>query len=224
MSGRRSLSAALAHNSVLTDVSSDQQQRGLETYLDIDRDTTARLGITPLQIDNTLYDAFGQRQVSVIYSAINQYHVVMEIDPRYTQYPDSLRDVYVSISGATPPALRRPMHRAERSPRQQRTAPFPPRLRCHQRRARHRRRQHRAQRLNIRERRCGAQCRHQCPRQYRSWLDVRRSRGVHDTGDYDPAGGRHPLPAEPHAVVGQSPGTVRRLDHVVQFATRQIAR
>ena len=94
---------ALAHNSVLTDVSSDQQQRGLETYVDIDRDTTARLGVSPLQIDNTLYDAFGQRQVSVIYSAINQYHVVMEIDPRYTQYPDSLRDVYVSISGATPP-------------------------------------------------------------------------------------------------------------------------
>jgi multidrug efflux pump len=94
---------ALEHNSVLTDVSSDQQQRGLETYVDIDRDTTARLGISPLQIDNTLYDAFGQRQVSVIYSAINQYHVVMEIDPRYTQYPDSLRDVYVSISGATPP-------------------------------------------------------------------------------------------------------------------------
>ena len=94
---------ALEHNSVLTDVSSDQQQRGLETYLDIDRDTAARLGISPLQIDNTLYDAFGQRQVSVIYSAINQYHVVMEVDPRYTQYPNSLRDVYVSLSGATPP-------------------------------------------------------------------------------------------------------------------------
>ncbi len=93
---------AIEHNPVLTDVSSDQQQRGLETYLDIDRDTTARLGITPLQIDNTLYDAFGQRQVSVIYSAINQYHVVMEIDPRYTQFPDSLRDVYVSQTGATP--------------------------------------------------------------------------------------------------------------------------
>jgi len=93
---------ALEHNPVLTDVSSDQQQHGLETYLDIDRDTTARLGISPLQIDNTLYDAFGQRLVSTIYSAYNQYHVVMEIDPRYTQYPESLRDVYVSLSGATP--------------------------------------------------------------------------------------------------------------------------
>jgi multidrug efflux pump len=94
---------ALEHNPVLTDVSTDQQQRGLETYLDIDRDTTARLGISPLQINNTLYDAFGQRQVSVIYSAINQYHVVMEIDPRDTQYPNSLRDVYVATSGANPP-------------------------------------------------------------------------------------------------------------------------
>jgi multidrug efflux pump len=93
---------ALEHNSVLTDVSSDQQQRGLETYLDIDRDTTARLGISPQQIDNTLYDAFGQRQVSTIYSAINQYHVVMEIDPRYTQFPTSLRDVYVATTGGSP--------------------------------------------------------------------------------------------------------------------------
>ncbi len=93
---------ALEHSSVLADVSSDQQQRGLETYLDIDRDTTARLGLTPQIIDNTLYDALGQRQVSVIYSAINQYHVVMEIDPRYTQYPDSLRDVYVAAAGGTP--------------------------------------------------------------------------------------------------------------------------
>jgi multidrug efflux pump len=94
---------AIEHSPVLTDVSSDQQQRGLETYVDIDRDAVARFGISPLQVDNTLYDAFGQRQVSVIYSAINQYHVVMEVDPRYTQFPNSLRDVYVSLSGGTPP-------------------------------------------------------------------------------------------------------------------------
>jgi multidrug efflux pump len=93
---------ALEYNSVLADVSSDQQQKGLETFLDIDRDTTARLCVTPQQIDNALYDAFGQRQVSVIYNAINQYHVVMEIDPRYAQYPDSLRDVYVAASAAAP--------------------------------------------------------------------------------------------------------------------------
>jgi multidrug efflux pump len=92
---------ALEHSSVVTDVSSDQQQRGLESDLIVDRPTASRLGITPAQIDNTLYDAFGQRQVSVIYSAINQYHVVMEIDPRYTQYPASLADVYVATSGGS---------------------------------------------------------------------------------------------------------------------------
>ncbi|MGA8610953.1 MAG: efflux RND transporter permease subunit [Xanthobacteraceae bacterium] len=90
---------ALEGSGVLADLNSDQQQKGLETDLVIDRDTASRLGITPSQIDNTLYDAFGQRQVSVIYSAINQYHVVMEIDPRYTQNPLSLKDIYVSTSG-----------------------------------------------------------------------------------------------------------------------------
>jgi multidrug efflux pump len=94
---------ALAHSPVLTDIKSDQPRNGLETDIVIDRDTSARLGISPLQIDNTLYDAFGQRQVSVIYGAFNQYHVVMEIDPRYTQYPISLRDVYVATSGANAP-------------------------------------------------------------------------------------------------------------------------
>jgi len=90
---------ALEHSKVMADVNSDQQQRGLESDLVIDRPTASRLGITPAQIDNTLYDAFGQRQVSVIYSAVNQYHVIMEIDPRYTQYPESLRNIYVATSG-----------------------------------------------------------------------------------------------------------------------------
>jgi multidrug efflux pump len=93
------LVTALEHSAVLADVNSDQQQKGLETDLVIDRDTASRLGITASQIDSTLYDAFGQRQVSVIYSAINQYHVVMEIDPRYTQYPASLSDIYIATSG-----------------------------------------------------------------------------------------------------------------------------
>jgi multidrug efflux pump len=92
------LVAALEHSAVLADVNSDQQQKGLETDVVIDRDTASRLGITASQIDSTLYDAFGQRQVSVIYSAINQYHVVMEIDPRYTQYPASLSDIYIATS------------------------------------------------------------------------------------------------------------------------------
>ncbi len=95
------LTAALQHSPVLTDVNSDQQQKGLETDILIDRDSAARLGITPIQIDNTLYDAFGQRQVSTIYSALNQYHVVMEVAPRYWQSPETLRDLYVSTSGAT---------------------------------------------------------------------------------------------------------------------------
>ena len=93
------LVTALEHSAVLADINSDQQQKGLETDLIIDRDTASRLGITASQIDSTLYDAFGQRQVSVIYSAINQYHVVMEIDPRYTQYPASLKDIYIATSG-----------------------------------------------------------------------------------------------------------------------------
>ena len=93
---------ALENSSVLADVNSDQQQTGLETDIDIDRDTASRLGIIVSLIDNTLYDAFGQRQVSTIYSAVNQYHVVMEVDPRYWQDPAILKDLYVSTSGATP--------------------------------------------------------------------------------------------------------------------------
>jgi multidrug efflux pump len=84
---------------ILTQVNSDQQNKGLETDITIDRDTAARLGISVAQIDNTLYDAFGQRQVSTIYNARNQYHVVMEVAPPYWQNPDTLRDVYVSKSG-----------------------------------------------------------------------------------------------------------------------------
>ena len=93
---------ALQNSSVLADVNSDQEQTGLETDIDIDRDTASRLGIIVSQIDNTLYDAFGQRQVSTIYSAVNQYHVVMEVDPRYWQDPSILKDLYVSTSGANP--------------------------------------------------------------------------------------------------------------------------
>jgi multidrug efflux pump len=90
---------ALQNNPLLRDVNTDQQQKGLETDLVIDRPTASRLGLTVSQIDNTLYDAFGQRQVSTIYSALNQYHVVMEVEPRYWQSPDMLKDIYVSTSG-----------------------------------------------------------------------------------------------------------------------------
>jgi multidrug efflux pump len=93
---------ALQNSSVLADVNSDQQQTGLETDVVIDRDTASRLGIIVSLIDSTLYDAFGQRQVSTIYSAVNQYHVVMELDPRYWQDPAILKDLYVSTVGASP--------------------------------------------------------------------------------------------------------------------------
>ena len=79
----------------IADVSSDQQDRGLEASLVIDRDTAARLGITTQQIDDALYDAFGQRQVSTMYTELNQYHVVMEVAPRFWQSPETLRDVFV---------------------------------------------------------------------------------------------------------------------------------
>jgi multidrug efflux pump len=96
------LTEALMNSDVLKDVNLDQQQGGLETDVLIDRDTTMRLGLTLSAIDNTLYDAFGQRQVSVIYSAQNQYHVVMEVAPRYWQEPRTLDQLYVSTSGANP--------------------------------------------------------------------------------------------------------------------------
>jgi multidrug efflux pump len=95
------IAAALQADPNLTDVNSDQQNKGLESDLVIDRDAAAQLGITVSQIDNTLYDAFGQRQVSTIYVARNQYHVIMEVAPQYWQNPETLKDVYVSTSGGS---------------------------------------------------------------------------------------------------------------------------
>ena len=93
--------AALQKIHLITEVNLDQQQNGLESDIVIDRNTAARLGLNVSEIDNTLYDAFGQRQVSVIYAAQNQYHVVMEVAPQYWQNPEILKDVYVSTSGGT---------------------------------------------------------------------------------------------------------------------------
>jgi multidrug efflux pump len=92
--------AALQKIPEITDVNSDFQQKGLETQVNIDRSTAARLGLTVSQIDNTLYDAFGQRQVSTIFNPLNQYHVVMEVQPRYWQEPSTLNQIYVSTAGA----------------------------------------------------------------------------------------------------------------------------
>jgi multidrug efflux pump len=87
-----------------TDVNSDQQNNGLQASLTYDRPTAARLGLTPQMIDNTLYDAFGQRQVSTMFSSLNQYHVVMEVDPRFWQNPQGLNDIYLrsTNSGQVP--------------------------------------------------------------------------------------------------------------------------
>ena len=88
----------------LVDTSSDQQNRGLQTTVVIDRDTASRLGITAQLVDNTLNDAFGQRQVSITYTLLNQYHVVMEVEPSFWQRPETLQDIYVSApAGAVVP-------------------------------------------------------------------------------------------------------------------------
>lgn len=88
----------------LKEVNSDAQNRGLQQNVVVDRDAAARLGVTPEAVDNTLYDAFGQRQVSTIYKRYNQHHVVMEIDPAYQRSPDSLSKIYVkSSTGAQVP-------------------------------------------------------------------------------------------------------------------------
>jgi multidrug efflux pump len=89
----------------LADVNTDQQDRGLEAWLDIDRTTASRLGLSSQAVDNVLYDAFGQRQVSTMYTGINQYHVVMEADPSFAQSPEALRYIYINSSNGTPVPL-----------------------------------------------------------------------------------------------------------------------
>ena len=85
----------------MRDVATDQQNGGLKVDLVIDRDTASRLGILPQAIDDALYDAFGQRQVSTIFTQLNQYHVVLEVDPQFSQNPDSLKNIYVHANGGT---------------------------------------------------------------------------------------------------------------------------
>ncbi|WP_293907433.1 efflux RND transporter permease subunit [Phenylobacterium sp.] len=94
------LSDALEGQPTLTDVNTDQQDNGIETFVNIDRDTAARLGVTARDIDNALYNAFGQRQAATIYEDLNQYSVVMEVAPAFTQSPEALSQVYVPASGS----------------------------------------------------------------------------------------------------------------------------
>ena len=89
------LAERMKQDPILTDVDTDQQDHGIETYLTVDKSTAARFGITARDIDNALYDAFGQRQVSTLYTSLNQYHVIMEVAPMYAQSPEALKDVYV---------------------------------------------------------------------------------------------------------------------------------
>ena len=95
------LQAVLARNPVLQDVNLDQLQGGIETDIIVDRVAAAARGLTSAQVNNTLYDAFGQRQVSTIYRAVNQYHVIMEVDPRFSQDPSALGLIRISTAGGT---------------------------------------------------------------------------------------------------------------------------
>ncbi len=89
----------------LRDQNSDQQDRGLQANLVVDRDTASRLGVTAATLDNALYDAFGQRQVSTMYRPLNQYHVVMEVAPQFQQTPEALQDIYLRSTAGTPVPL-----------------------------------------------------------------------------------------------------------------------
>jgi hydrophobe/amphiphile efflux-1 (HAE1) family protein len=95
------LLAALKTLPQLRDVSTDQQDKGLQERLVIDRDTASRLGLDAQTIDNTLYDAFGQRQVSTVFTQLNEYHLVMEVAPDFQQNPDALKSIYVGSSNGT---------------------------------------------------------------------------------------------------------------------------
>ncbi len=86
----------------LRDVSTDQQDKGLQAQLVIDRDTASRLGVAAQTIDNALYDAFGQRQVSTMYRPLNQYHVVMEVAPQFQQTTEALQNIYLRSSSGAP--------------------------------------------------------------------------------------------------------------------------
>jgi len=99
------LVAELKTQPALADVATDQQENGLKAEITIDRDAASRLGVTPTDIDNTLYDAFGQRQISTVYTQVNQYHVILEVAPDYQRDADSLAALYVKSSGGVPVRL-----------------------------------------------------------------------------------------------------------------------
>ena len=101
----------------LTDVASDLQTQGRQASLSFDRATASRLGITPQNIDDSLYDSFGQRQVSTVFTQLNQYHVILEVDPQFQTSPEHLKDFYLASAGGGPVPSERGQPRSPRSRR-----------------------------------------------------------------------------------------------------------
>jgi hypothetical protein len=202
--GPKLVTALQKDTSIITDVDSDQQQRGLQVNVAIDRDAASRLGVDTRSISATLYDAFGQRQVSTIYNALNQYHVVMEVSPENWENPESLKEIYVSTSGGSISGTqgtsghRRGGHRS-------------------------RRRRHHRDRGDRRGRSVGrrAQPAHQPDRGERPRLGIDGCGGQQLGGDDGASVGGDALRVRHHAARRQSPGTVRRHDPVVQPRSRQ---
>ena len=184
----------------LEDVNSDRGDQGLEVELKIDRATAARLGLTATQIDNTLYDAFGQRQVSTIYNELNQYHVVMEVAPQFWQSPETLNEIYVSKSGGSISGTQATRHRGRYDDD------------C---------RQHGPDGRRRRGRR-GAQSAAERAHQQRTRWGVDRRVGDDAGRDDGAALCGHKLRARHCAACDQSPGAVRRDDLLVQPAAGDI--
>jgi multidrug efflux pump len=99
------LAEAMKRQPALIDVDTDQEENGVETYVDVDKDSASRLGINSRDVDNALYDAFGQRQVATIYSELNQYHVILGLAPQYMRSPEALKDIHVPARGTPGSAL-----------------------------------------------------------------------------------------------------------------------
>ncbi|MDR7049752.1 multidrug efflux pump [Duganella sp. 3397] len=102
------LAEAMKTQPGMIDVDSDQAENGVETYVTVDKDSASRLGITSKDIDNALYNSFGQRQVATIYDEVNQYHVIMEVAREYSRSPEALKDVYVPSKGLPSPTASNP--------------------------------------------------------------------------------------------------------------------
>ncbi|MEJ8838257.1 efflux RND transporter permease subunit [Ramlibacter sp. AN1133] len=96
------LAEAMKRQEALADVDTDQQENGVETFVDVDKETAARMGISSRDIDNALYNAFGQRQVATIYDELNQYRVIMQLAPRYIRSPEALKDIFVPARNTGP--------------------------------------------------------------------------------------------------------------------------